>query len=353
MSRWILANLSKNWGGGEKWMFTTAKALQAVGHSVHLIVYPKSQLAKQAEQAHLPCFSIKARSYSLFNPFKAGQVFQFFRHYQPDLLILNSSPELKFLGIIAKISQIPHIIFRRGIPQAPKKHVLNRWYFKHVLQGVIVNSQATQTAMEKHFFNEMSQLRVQVIYNGIDLEQWKHEKVQHSTKIIGVVGRLSYEKGIDRALEVFSKVKTQIPESQLKIIGEGQEEFRLKQFAKELGLLPHIHFVGFVENVIEQMKEFDVLLLPSRWEGFGYVLVEAMSLQVPPVAFDIGATREILTEETGVIVPDGNLDACAEAIVNLLQNNEVRWQMGKEARIRVENNFSLQRVVEQLEEWLA
>ncbi len=352
MSRWILANLSKSWGGGEKWTLTTAKALSNSGHYVSLIVYPESLLANQAAQANLPCFPIKARSYSLLNLIKVWQVFHFFKNCQFDAILLNSSHELKFLGVIAKLARIPKIIFRRGIPQPLKGHILNRYYFRNIVNGMILNSQTTRRAMASVFSAEMERIQVQVIYNGLDLQLWKRDLSKQSTNIVGVVGRLSYEKGIDRALYTFAKVHEQIQEAQLWIIGEGEEEERLKQITKELGLIEHVRFVGFVENVLQYMEKFDILLFPSRWEGFGYVLLEAMSLQIPPVAFDISTAKEIITEEVGVLVPDNQLEICANEITALLKNDDLREQKGNNARIYVENQFSISNVVEQLEEFL-
>ena len=349
MPRWILTNLSKNWGGGEKWTLTTAKALSNSGHYVSLIVYPGSHLEAQAVQANLSYFPVKARSYSLFNPFKVWRIFHFLQQEPFDAILLNSSHELKLLGILAKTVGIPRIIFRRGIPQPLKGHLLNRWYFRNVVNGMIANSQTTLQAMESIFSTEMSRFHTQVIYNGLDFQLWKREHPQQATKIVGVVGRLSYEKGIDRALHIFARIHEQIQEAQLWIVGQGEEESRLKQIAEELGLMEQVRFIGFTDNVLHYMQKFDVLLFPSRWEGFGYVLLEAMGLQIPPVAFDISTAKEIIAEGTGMLIPDNQLEVCADAVVTLLQNNELREQMGKNARIHAENQFSLSRVVEQLE----
>ncbi len=353
MPHWILANLSKSWGGGEKWTLTTAQALQQAGHQVHVIVYPGSDLAIQIAQAKLPCLPIKARAYSLFNPLKALKLFRFFQSDSFDAIILNSSHELKFVGLIAKLASIPRIIFRRGIPQPLQSHVINHWYFRHIVSGVIVNSTATLLAMRSVFLDELENLPVQVIYNGLDLQLWKLSHARQTSNIIGVVGRLSYEKGIDRALHVFAQVHKQLPETQLWIVGQGQEQENLKKLAADLGIMECLRFIGFTDNVQEYMQKFDVLLFTSRWEGFGYVLLEAMSLEVPPVAFEIGAAKEIIAKGTGVLVPDGQITTCAGEIVNLLQDQLFREQMGKKARAHVEKKFSLSGVVKQLEALLS
>ncbi|MBF0287989.1 MAG: glycosyltransferase family 4 protein [SAR324 cluster bacterium] len=352
MSRWVLANFSKNWGGGEKWTLTTAQALQQSGHHAHLIVYPGSHLAVQAAQLGLPCLSIKACAFSLFNPLKVLTLFRCFQSNSFDAVILNASHELKFIGLIAKFASIPRIIFRRGIPQPLQAHVINRWYLKYVVNCVIVNSKATLLAMESVFSHELSRLPVQVIYNGLDLQLWKSDYDKQDSSIIGVVGRLSYEKGIDRALYVFAQVNKKLPATQLWIVGQGEEQENLEKIATELGILDCSRFTGFTENVRQYMQKMDILLFPSRWEGFGYVLLEAMSLEVPPVAFDIGAAKEIITEDTGVLVPDGEITACANEVINLLQDRPLRKQMGKNARCHVKEKFSLFRVVEQLEKLL-
>lgn len=352
MSSWILANLSKHWGGGENWTLTAALALKASGHSVFLITYPNSALSDKASHANLSFHPIKARAHSLLNPQKIFQIWRIFKTIPCDVLILNSSHELKFLGLIAKLAKIPHVVFRRGIPQPLGNHYLNHWYMAHVVTGMVVNSRATLLAMQSVFRQEMALLPVQVVYNGIDLKKWTKIKIDKSGKIIGIVGRLTYEKGVDRALFVFSEILKNMSDVELWVIGDGEERKNLEQQAIELEINGSVRFWGFQEEVKPILEKFDILLLPSRWEGFGYVLLEAMSLEVPPVAFNIDAAREILTEESGVLIPDGQIEECATAILRLLKDDKVRLTMGKHGRNRVETMFSMNSVVQQLEKIL-
>lgn len=348
MSSWIFANLSKNWGGGERWTLTTAIALRDLGHSVQIITYPQSALAQRAKRANIPYCSFKAHSLSIFNPKTVFCAWRLLRQNTHDAIVLNASHELKFFGLIAKWANVPHILFRRGISQPLRDHFLNHWFLAHVTNGLLLNSYATKRAMESVFASEMAHLPSSVIHNGIDVSQWVRRKSVSSQKIVGVVGRLTEEKGMDRALRVFAQVWEQQRDATLWILGEGKERKALERLASDLEITDHVRFLGFREDVQSVMEDFDVLLFPSYWEGFGFVLLEAMSLAVPPVAFNIEAAQEIIKEGTGILVPDNDLKACARAIVNLLEDGDARKRMGKEAEAHVKACFSLRQGMEQL-----
>ncbi|MEE8554535.1 MAG: glycosyltransferase, partial [bacterium] len=113
-------------------------------------------------------------------------------------------------------------------------------------------------------------------------------------------------------------------------------------------------FVGQTAEVARHLRECDVFCLPSRWEGFGYVLLEAMLLALPCVAFDIFAAREVVvTGETGVLVPDGNEAALGAVLADLLEDPERRRRLGQAGRERALAIFPIRRAVERLERLLS
>lgn len=145
-------------------------------------------------------------------------------------------------------------------------------------------------------------------------------------------GRLVPQKGYPVLLRAFAAVQNEMDDVRLLIVGQGPLERDLKGLADELGIHERVSFLGFRDDVINLMRGADVFVLSSLWEGFGNVLVEAMSQGVPVIAADCahGPAEVLQGGEAGVLVPVGDSSALAEAITRLLRDPEAR------ARFRAE-----------------
>lgn len=336
----LIVNLSKTWGGGEHWAYTTASLLHQNGHSVQVLSYPQSALHLKLKSSPIAYKCIKIRSLSLLNPYKWYWLITYLWFIRPKNVILNASHELLVVGLIAKLLGIPNIIYRRGIPRPLKNHFLNRWYFRHVVTRLIVNSKVTLEAFQQSFPFDWDLLRPHVLYNAIDTEHWKPSTMTDKS-VVGVVGRLSHEKGQDLALEAFAKVCTELPEAKLWFIGEGDFCTELQAKAAALNISDHCWFAGHQENVQDWMKQMSVLLVPSRWEGFGFVIIEAMALGLPVIAFKGTAAEEIIDPlRTGFLVCNNDLQELTTVCKNLLNDAKFRTEIGQQARIEVEKRFS-------------
>lgn len=161
--------------------------------------------------------------------------------------------------------------------------------------------------------------------------------------IIGVVGRLSYEKGVDIALEVHRRVVRQHPSARLWVIGEGPEQMRLARLADRLGLSPSVDWLGYQEEMGPLYQRMAVLLLASRSEGLPNVALEAMAHGVPVVATAAGGVPEIISDgQTGFLVPSGDPQGLAARVVELLADVQLRRRLGHAARDEVRTRFSLE-----------
>ena len=132
----------------------------------------------------------------------------------------------------------------------------------------------------------------------------------------------------------------------LYILGEGSERPRLEKLIQDLGLHPVVRLLGFQPNPYATMRQADVFVLSSDYEGFGNVIVEAMALGVPVIATDCPyGPREILAGgKYGVLVPPGDEQALADAILSLLRDPDARRRLGVEAKKRAEE-FSVEKIV--------
>src|SRR5690606_33724859 len=125
------------------------------------------------------------------------------------------------------------------------------------------------------------------------------------------------------------QVAAQIPNACLLIAGDGPLRTQLEAEAAALGLGDAVRFLGWRDDVAQLMHAFDLLLVPSIWEGFGLVILEAMTHQLPTVASAVSAIPEIVVDgETGLLVPPRDVDALAGALVSLFVDVPLRKHMG-------------------------
>lgn len=166
---------------------------------------------------------------------------------------------------------------------------------------------------------------------------------------VGVVGRLSPEKGIDVALKVHALVASRCPEARLCIAGEGPERARLERMTERLGIGRSVEWLGYLDDPDSLYRRMAVLLLPSRSEGFPNVALEAMAYGVPVVASRVGGIPEIVLEgRSGFLLDSEDAGGMAERVVALLNANSLRQRIGREAQAEVGSRFSVQARAEAL-----
>jgi len=165
--------------------------------------------------------------------------------------------------------------------------------------------------------------------------------------LIGAVGRLTEQKGFDYLLEAFARVRDNVNEAHLVIAGDGERRHALESKARLLNIADAVHFLGWRNDVPSIMIDLDILVVPSLWEGFGLVTLEAMALSKPIVASNVSALPEIISHgETGLLVPPADSAALADSILNLLRDPEKAKTFGPRGRARLEKEFTIQRMAQ-------
>jgi len=352
-------NSSRSWGGGEKWHLETAIRLQKMGETVCICAHPLGVLAQKAKAQHLPTATFAIHNVSWLNPLLLKRLVHFFRQQAFDVVILNLPSDLKAAGIAAKHAGIPHIIYRRGsaIPIQNRWH--NRFLFQNVITEIIANSQATKESILQKNPNLFPAEKIAVIYNGFDFEAFENLPVQpifqrkDNELILGNAGRLARQKGQQDLIDLSIKLQKRNIPHRILIAGSGPLEQQLKKYAQQKNVENQIIFLGFQKNIRAFMEAIDVLVLPSRWEGFGYVLVEAMAAQKPALAYRLSSNSELIQDgENGFLVEPFTIDLLAEKISLLYHQPQLREKLGKKGRIFAEENFSFSRILEKLQNFL-
>ncbi len=189
---------------------------------------------------------------------------------------------------------------------------------------------------------------LKIIQNGINTRRIRtlsemalpndQRKLFNGKTVIGV-GRLNHEKGFDMLIRAHAEARDMGSSHDLIILGEGKDHGALTKLLKELGVLETVHFLGFQENPYSFMAKANVFVLPSRFEGFGLVVAEALACKAPVVAFDCpSGPSEILDDgRFGVLVAPQDVSALAAAIKDLLDDPAQRQRLSDNGPARAED----------------
>jgi glycosyltransferase involved in cell wall biosynthesis len=349
----ILVNQAQSWGGGEAWYLRMGEALARRGWPVELLAHPQGELARRAGAAGLRVWPLALRSVSLLNRAKMRRLGEGLRARRPGALILNGFHEMVTAGVSAHRAGVPRVILRRGIPHPFRRNALTNWLLGRVVTRLIVPSRAVGEAMAEGFPELIERLRPRVIYSGVDAAQWPPAPPHDPTGRIAVVGRLEWEKGVDLLIQALHTLRQRMAHASLRIIGDGSERANLETLAAELGETEAVEFTGHTADVLAALRDCDVFALPSRWEGFSNALLEAMLAGLPVVAFDLPSAREIVVHGvTGLLAPEGDVDALAGALGALLGAPARARELGMAGRLRVLSQFTLEHAAAALEKLL-
>ena len=155
-----------------------------------------------------------------------------------------------------------------------------------------------------------------------------------TAKRVVSIGRYAYDKGNDLLLQAWAVVEKNMPDWTLDIYGNGNKE-SYQKLMDELGIDPHrCHLYGPVSDVKTEYLSSSIFVLPSRFEGFGLVIIEAMACGVPVIAFDCeNGPRSIITNgENGFLIPPFDVNLLADKVMLLMKNQELRYRMGADAQ---------------------
>jgi glycosyltransferase involved in cell wall biosynthesis len=188
--------------------------------------------------------------------------------------------------------------------------------------------------------------KVRLIPNGVDTKFFSPEGTGPS-KRRGLVfaGRFDRQKGLPSLIEALALLSPRRPELTLRLFGGGPEEESLRSLAEDLGVAKKVIFKGIRESVDvkKALGEAAAAVQPSIAEGLSCSLLEAMSMECPVVTTDIPANRQLIAHgKTGLLVPPGEVQPLAAAIDGLLDDPEEAMRMGREARRKVEEEYSVE-----------
>ena len=221
-------------------------------------------------------------------------------------------------------------------------------------QGFICNSGFSKNELRKLFPGKM----IRVIHNGVDSAVFRrnHHKRHMSRSdlnigkeeiVLGIVANFRRQKNYPFLLKAFEMLSTKNENLKLLCVGGGENLEKTKKMALRQNLHGKVIFTGYSEHVIGYLNAIDILVLPSLWEGFPNAILQAMSMEIPVVASNVGGCPEIINNmRNGILFPSNNLDKFTEAVEMLSDDSDLTSRLGDNARKTVEKNFSLSRMIE-------
>jgi len=213
----------------------------------------------------------------------------------------------------------------------------------------IIFDEKKKLNIQPHHFtihNAIDTDKIRSIINNIDQNSIKEIlNIPDDRVIIGTVSRLRYEKGIDTLIEAFLQLTQLQSNIHLLIVGGGPDEEMLQKRVRESGISSQVTFLGTVdwERAIELMSIMDIVVVPSRFEGFGLSAAEAMAAGKPVIASNTSGLKEVVSNnETGIFVPVDNSNALKNAMMKLISDPQLRNKLGNAGKTRVNENFSME-----------
>ena len=335
----------RGWGGGQVQTLMLARGLAQRGHGVTVVCQPGSALEQRAVEAGLEVAPLRMRHTADLLALLA--LVRLFRRMAPEVVHLHSATAHTLGSIAARRARVPAIIAsKRTAFACNRSRAARRRYTRWVDRVVAVSTGARDALVQAGVPAE----QVAVIHSAVDCARFRPADrgrarleldLPARAAIVGCVGRLTHDKGHHLILEAARPIAAARPDALFLICGEGEAAAALHDQRRRAGLADRVRFLGHRDDVRPALAALDVFALPSLQEGLGVALLEAMAMAKPAVASRAGGIPDALDDGvTGLLVPPGDAQALAGAILSLLADPECRARMGAAARARAAAFFN-------------
>ncbi|MDI6807540.1 MAG: glycosyltransferase family 4 protein [Candidatus Eisenbacteria bacterium] len=342
------------WGGGEKWMVTVAAGLKKRGHTVFLGGREGSRFLEEARKAGVETVRFNFRGD--LDPVTSFRIFRFIWENNLTTVCTNYDKELRLAMIPAKLSRGTAVVARKGLPLI-RDRLTYRICYQHFVDAIIVPSKSLK--------RELSQIPwldkniINVVPNGVDASKYlpgldrsllAEFRLLPDSPSVGVVARLSGQKGHLAFLQAAKKVREKLPDAVFFVVGDGKERGALEERARVLSLEKNVIFAGHRRDMTKVYAALDVVVLPSLYEGMPNAVLEAMSCGRAVVATRTGGTEEVVQDGiSGFMVNREDHTAIAERVIQLLSEPELREKMGNAGRRLVLEKFTVEDMIKSVE----
>lgn len=348
---------SPSWGGLEIHLLSTISELTEMGHEVSILCLENSEISKYAEKHKIHYIPILKKGTK--RPGEILKLKRFFENNAYDIIHTHLSNDLWSLvpSLNTSGSKTPLVLTKCMASGVSKKDIFHRYLYKRVSRITAVSRFIEKNVIETC---PVKPENVFVIHDAISLANWDPQKYNKLTSkselgfsendtVIGMIGRISPGKGHEIFFESVRRILDSGIPDRVKFMvvgtssaGEKEYEAKVKRLAGELGIKENILFTGFRHDIPFCLSAMDILAFPSNEESFGDTLLEAMAMKVPAAAFDAGGVPDIIiNRETGLLTKRNNVPEFTDALLNLINEQELRNKLACAGRKRVEEHFEM------------
>jgi glycosyltransferase involved in cell wall biosynthesis len=346
----LVANFADRVGGGEESLLVLARGLDRERFVPHAAVPGPGEIAEQLAALGVPVATLSqppVRPWTLLPALRAVRALgRCLARWRIDLVHAHGSRGALYAGLATRAAGVPLVWHVRVADPDPLLDPL----LLRLASRVIVVSAAVATR-----FGPQWRDGLRVVHNGVDADYWAPGPAPERGRpgpIVLLPGRLGPAKGQAALLRAAPTVLARFPGARFVLLGHGEaaERRRLHALAERLGVAPAVEVPGWQADPRPAFRAADVVVLPSRSEGFGRVLVEAGCLGKPVIASRVGGVGEVVLDgETGLLVEPDDSSALAAALCRLLGDPDLRGRLGAAARERAVTCFGTRRHVDAVE----
>lgn len=349
----VVENLNR--GGLERVVLDLVRLQQQQGHRCQVVcLFERGALAHELDVAGIPVHACNKRKGLDLKAL--SHVRRLVRAHRTDVLHSHNAAA-HYLAVLASLGLgVGKVINTRhgmgGMRRWNRAEMLYRASLVRTDAVAMVCEAASDGALEHGL---VPHRKLRVVPNGLRVQEFSiatpaaRERLRQSlglpprTQLVGTVGRLNWAKDQANLIRAYRRVREQLPDSALLLIGGGKLRRELESCAREEGMNGAVHFLGDRSDVRELLQGLDVFVLSSVSEGYSMALLEASATALPIVATDVGGNREIVQHGvTGRVVPARDSEALAQAILDLLRNPQRAASCGAAARLMMETRGSLE-----------
>lgn len=348
-------------GGGQQHVLWLAERIDKSKFDVAVACEREGYLVDELRKKTIPHFPVEMSNTPGFRSLLACR--KILRDYAPDILHTHGGTAGFYGRISAKLAGINSTIHTyHGIHYLNFERRIAKYAFTwidrlllHITDWILCVAQNDfQIGMKAHV---VKRSKSSVIHNGIDVDKYQtSEKRQYyremkSGLVVGAVGRLHVQKGHSYLLKAARQVIDRYSATEFVIIGDGELREYLKEQREKLDLQRHVRFIGSQTDIRSHLAEMDVFVLPSLWEGFPIVLLEAMAGRIPIVATRVNGVTEILRDgRDALLVSPKNPVELAQAIITFIEHPELRESLAENAFRKVRMQFHVDDMVRKIEQ---
>jgi glycosyltransferase involved in cell wall biosynthesis len=339
-------------GGGIQYQISGfSKELVKLGHEIYILKRSDGLEKKEINGINLIGVKTHLRDQMLTRLIFSRNVIEKIKEIKPDVINLSE----RFSAYFPSKLDVPKVFFTHNSDAfsfykkfAVEYNKFNYFFFdiKKRIEEDVMRRSARVVALNKgiqDYLHKRGITNTAIIPNCVDITKYQNESY---SKYIMYVGRLDKVKGLDYLIKAFYELKD-VYQHDLVLIGSGPDEGRLRKMVASMNIENRIKFIPWLDNMKlrEYYSKCSVFVLPSLFETFGVVLLEAMASAKPVIASDVMGPRNIVTHgKNGFLFKKGNTQGLKKYLEVLLNDVKLRNRIGENARKTVEENYSFNKI---------